>query len=796
MAVFFFLGATITAYAQEDIKSQDIDEVMVTTGRSKPRTIITSPMPIDNISAAQLKSTGQPSFDKALTYAIPSFNSTQQTVSDATAVFDPADLRGLGPSRTLVLINGKRKNQSAVIYVNDTPGKGEVGTDMKSIPSAALQNVEVLRDGASAQYGSDAIAGVINVILKNGVGKSTANVFTGVTSKGDGFNIGGDFNTGLIVGEKGSLNLTLGYSHQDKTNRAGSPGKDGLFGVDNAYTKAYPELGMVIGQPIMENANVFANFEMPVGESGKIYAFGGLTYRKGTSYALYRTPYWVNNDYGLLTPSGQPYIGFLPNFNTNILDTNFTTGWKGNLANWTVDASATYGSSSADYKVSNTINTSLGAQSPTSFKGGGHRFSNIIGNLDFNRQFGNLNIGIGAEARNENYQAVAGEPNSYFGSGPQSFPGLQPQNEVNKNRQNIGVYTDAEWDINDDFLIGGAVRFENYSDFGNNFSWKLDSRYKLLDDKLVFRASVSTGFRAPSLAQMYYSNVQTKVSGGSISDQGTFNNESTIVRNDLGVAKLNAEKAYNFTAGIAAKPLSNLTNTADYYSIKIDNRVLFSGDIGYKTGAPGAPDMANPVEVILNANKITSLKFFTNAVNTSTTGLDLVANYSIPMSKGKFAILAAYNHNMTKIEGNIAVPQILASNGYTENFFDRKEQSRIISARPKDKFILGLSYDISKLDLHLNNTYFGEVTWEHATDPMKDQTFKGKTITDFIVGYNFNKAFKVSAVVNNLFNVYPDKLDPKGDVSTDLGGRFQYAWEVNQFGFSGTIFSFNVNYTF
>lgn len=320
LPIFLFLGVNAVVLAQEEEKTNDIEGIVVTTGRSKPRTILTSPVPIDNISAAQLKSTGQLTFDKALTYSIPSFNSTQQTVSDATAAFDPADLRGLGPSRTLVLINGKRKNQSALIYVNDTPGKGEVGTDMKSIPSAAIQNLEILRDGASAQYGSDAIAGVINVILKNGVGKSTANLFTGVTSKGDGFNIGGDFNTGLRVGEKGSLNITLGYANQDKTNRAGSPGKDELFGVDNEWTRANPELGMVIGLPKMETTNLFVNFEQPTGENGKFYTFGGVTYRKATSYALYRTPYWITTDYGLLTPTGETYNGFLPNFTSKVLD--------------------------------------------------------------------------------------------------------------------------------------------------------------------------------------------------------------------------------------------------------------------------------------------------------------------------------------------------------------------------------------------------------------------------------------------------------------------------------------------
>lgn len=417
--------------------------------------------------------------------------------------------------------------------------------------------------------------------------------------------------------------------------------------------------------------------------------------------------------------------------------------------------------------------------------------------MDVNRDFGTLVLGAGVEVRNENYQAKAGEEASYVGSGAQSFPGLQPQNEVNKNRQNMGAYMNAEWDVTKNLLLGGTVRYENFSDFGNNVSWKANARYKLLDDKLVFRGSVSTGFRAPSLHQIYYSNVQTKITGNTVANQGTFNNDSQIVRSDLGVPKLNAEKAFNMTAGFAVKPFKNLTITADYYRIKIKDRVLFSGDIGYRTGAPGSPDIANPVEVILNNNKITSLKFFTNAVNTVTEGVDFVANYyTSAIGRGRFGVIAAFNYNETKIVDNIAVPTILAENGYSENFFDRKEQSRIISARLKTKTILSLSYDISKFNFNLNNTYFGSVTWQHATDPAKDQTFSGKVITDIVLSYKITKDLKVSGVVNNLLNIYPDVIENKGDVVTDLGGRFLYPWEVNQFGFNGTTFQLNVNYTF
>ena len=301
-----------------------LDEVVLVGNRSKPRTMMTSLVPIDNISAKELRSTGKLTVDQMLTYKVPSFNSTNQTVSDATAHFDPADLRGLGPSRTLVLVNGKRKNQSALVYINDTPGKGEVGVDLKSIPAAALKNVEVLRDGASAQYGSDAIAGVINMVLREDVGVTNVNITSGITTEGDGFNLGADVNTGFAVGENGGFfNLTFGYYQQEETNRAGSPGSDVLFGVEandpvwGDWLSENPDLGMTIGQPKLKKADIFYNFGLPVVDGkAKLYSFGGFTYREGTSYALYRAPYWIGSDNNPLYDGVGEYQGFQPTFET------------------------------------------------------------------------------------------------------------------------------------------------------------------------------------------------------------------------------------------------------------------------------------------------------------------------------------------------------------------------------------------------------------------------------------------------------------------------------------------------
>ncbi len=810
---------SITVSLEEGLS---LDEVVIVGNRSKPRTILDSPVPIDNIGVAELRNTGQPTVDKMLTYKVPSFNSTNQTISDATAHFDPADLRGLGPSRTLVLVNGKRKNQSALVYINDTPGKGEVGVDLKSIPAAAIERIEVLRDGASAQYGSDAIAGVINMVLKKNVEYTTINVSSGVTTEGDGFNFGADLNTAMNIGDKGGyLNFSLSYYLQEETNRAGEPGQDVLFGVgpENPWIRQNPDLGMTVGQPEMRNTDIFFNAGVPYENGqGEVYAFGGWSIRKGKSFALYRAPYWVPDPFNFFHVAGFEYQGFQPTFETDVRDNMFTVGTKFKVFGFDADLSGTFGRNAVDYEVNNSLNPDLGADSPTSFDVGAYAFSNHIANLDLARTFGTVNVAFGAEVKGERFRSTAGQPESYFGGGVQSFPGLQPANEVNATRDNIGLYGDLEWEPTEDLLIGGAVRYEDFSDFGDNTAWKVSGRYSL-GDKGAIRASYSTGFRAPSLHQIYLSNVQTLVSGGTVSNQGTFNNVDPVIREGLGVPQLTAETSRNISAGITYKPIPNLSLSVDYYNVQVDDRVLFTGEIGYIDGSPGDPQ--NPVEQILDDNSITSLKFFVNAVDTETNGLDLVASYNnLKLGNGNLGVTLAANFNETEITNDdtdpntpdlqIESPGILGENGY--DIFNRKEQSRIESSRPQSKVLLGLDYGLNNWNFTLNNTYFGEVTWKHANNGLNgvdlgngplptddaafDQTFAGKVITDLIISYEFSKNLSANLSVNNLLDVYPDEIDTKGDFVTDLGGRFRYPWEVNQFGFNGTVVNGSVTIKF
>ncbi len=771
-----------------------LDDVLVVGSRFAPRTAIASPVPIDNIKADELSATGQVSFDKQLTYTVPAFNSTQQTISDATAHFDPFDLRGLGPSRTLVLINGKRKNPSSLVYINDTPGKGEVGVDMKSIPAAAIERIEVLRDGASAQYGSDAIAGVINVILKDNHEYSTGNIFYGLTSQGDGEFYGYNVNTGFKVG-RARLNVTHSIHDQKETNRPGSPGQDFLFGVNNAWTAANPSLGMIVGQPNMTTGDIFLNMSVGLNDNAEAYGFGGFTYRRGRSYALYRTPYWRPNDFGLHTPPGGTYQGFHPTFDTDIFDNTITLGVRGERNKIKYDVSYSRGGNEVDYTVTRSLNTTMGPLSPTVFRVGGYGFNHNVLNFDLARSFWSwLQLSAGSEMRAENFEARAGEEASYIngmhpaGYGPagaQSFPGIQPKNEIDAVRYNIGAYVQADADVTDDFLLSAAVRREKYSDFGSTTAYKLAGRYKFWDDRLVLRASYSTGFRAPSLHQIYLSNIQTLISAGTVSEQGTFNNESSVLRR-LGVSQLKQEDAANFTTGFALKPLRGLTVSVDYYNIHVKNRIVYSSSIE-------TSDTSSVVYDILRANQITSLKFFLNAVNTQTRGVDIVANYSFRIDRHKIGLNLAANFNENKIDGAIDNPDVLSRSKI--DVFDRKEQGRILTARPNQKMILGISYGWERFQVNLNNTLFGEVTWQHASDPSKDQTFGSKLVTDLGINYTF-KNVGIGVNLNNLFDVYPDVIDNKGDVVTDLGGRFKYPWEVNQFGFNGLTMSANLHVRF
>jgi iron complex outermembrane receptor protein len=776
-----------------------LDTVIILGNRAKPRTILDSPVPIDNIGVKELTSGGQPTIEAMLTFKVPSFNAQPQAISDATAHYDPADLRGLGPSRTLVLVNGKRKNQSAQVYLNRTPGKGEVGIDLKSIPTAAIERVEILRDGASAQYGSDAIAGVINMVLKKDVEFSTFSTKTGVTSEGDGFNFATDFNTTFGFGDGGFINLTLGYYNQEFTNRAGSPGISDL--PDNPqqnwvdWATNNPQLGMKVGQPDLEKGDVFVNMSHPVGENSEFYSFHGYTLRTGRSFAYYRAPYWRGDveSSEFIAPDGN-FQGYQPTFEARIKDHINSAGFKMDLGNdWNADASVTFGKNSVSYTVNNSVNRdylAANGTSPRTFYPGGYSLSNVIGNLDFSKVFSDMVSGsFGLEYKRENFEANEGDPLSYFGAGSDSFAGIKPEEAGEWDRNNFAAYAGLDFDITNALLLGAAGRYEDYSDFGDNFSWKVYGRYKL-SDKGALRASYSTGFRAPTLHQRYLTNSQYIIVAGSSEPllQGTLANNNPAVE-ALGVPNLFAETSKNISAGLTYKFSNNFSASLDFYQIKVNDRVLFSSQIG----SDADDTTTNPVEQILEDNGVVAVQFFINAGDTKTTGADFVLNYrNIEFANGKLDASLAANFNKTTIDA-INTPDALANNGY--NIFERIEKGLITSARPRSKVIFALDYTAEKFNVGLYNTMFGKVTITSPNGAEFDQELSSKTATDLSLTYKFTDKLSLTGIINNIFDVYPDEtLASTG--TAQAATRFTYSSEVQQLGQLGRNFSIGLNYQF
>ena len=798
----------------------ELDEVVVTGNRAKPRTALDSPVPIDNISAKELQRSGKIQVEQMLTYKVPSFNSATQAISDATAHFDPADLRGLGPSRTLVLMNGKRMKQSAQIYLNGTPGKGEVGIDLKSFPNAAVKRIEVLRDGASAQYGSDAIAGVINIILKDDTEFSEVNTHAGITSEGDGFNLGVDYNSTFKLGD-GTVNLSLEYYDQKATNRAGvaqdtagsAPDPADYAGgtTDTDYIRdlSYfnnvsdwisenPQHGMKVGQPALTKKSALVNITYPLGDNSELYTFHTFTNRDGQSYAYYRSPFWRGDVQAAeFLSSYEDFVGYHPTFETKVLDNMNVLGLKFDLGGFKTDLSATYGRNYVDYTVNNSVNRDYLADhgnSPRTFHPGGYAFSNFITNLDFSKVFNDVvSTSFGLEYKEEYYKGHQGDERSFYGGGSDSFAGIKPAEAMDESRSNFAAYVGLDFDITEAFLIGGAARYEDFSDFGSNFSWKVNGRYKI-GDNIALRASASTGFRAPTLHQRYIQLTQYIIVSPNPDPQlqGTLPNNSDAVKG-LGVPNLHAETSQNFSFGGTAK-FGKLNITADIYQISVDDRVLFSSQI---KPLDGALDGSDPVEQILIDNDVLALQFFINAVNTKTVGTDIVIDYSnVPVGEGFFGASLSMNFNNTKLEGKVANPSILEAGGY--DIFNHREELRITDSRPKSKILLGLNYAVNGFNVALNNTRFGEVTVAGET-AVDDQVHDSKIVTDFILGYDFSDYLSLSLTANNLFDVYPDILNDGTNGTVDLrsaGGRFDYSSEVTQMGQLGTNFLLSLKMKF
>ncbi len=777
----------------------ELDEVVITGSRTPARSNTKSPLPIDVVSAKDLVSTGQTTFDKALQYKIPSFNTVQTPVNDATSLLDPYEIRNMGPSRTLILINGKRKNLSALLYTQTSPGRGETGSDISGIPTDAIKSVEVLRDGASAQYGSDAIAGVINIILKDSPNPGSATLRSGITSQGDGEMFGVSINNGSSIGDdKGFINYTVDFSKTSLSNRPGTVSALGEadpdlgFGADLAFVEEFlsrnPDAGNINGAPETAAAKFLVNGSYTLSEESNLYFNAAFINKKVNSFANYRTPYWRTvDDFPYLAdffPGDNPttdggYDGYVPTFEGDLNDYNATIGLKSVINEWNVDASFTTGGNSQTYKVSDSHNRNVvyspstwvdsngngvvdtgeiteGSQlyrenSKKSFDPGGTSFSHNVGNIDVSKILSdNLSVAFGTEFRYETFEIIEGELASYDGGGADSFAGNSPENSGKFTRYNFGGYASLNWNPTENLTLDGTIRTENYSDFGNAFVWKLSSAYTIAD-KYTLRGSVSTGFRAPTLHQIYTQKAQYSfVPGEGIQVGGLVNNVSSQA-GLLGLPKLDAETSTNFTLGFGGKVNRNLSFTIDYYNIAVKDRIVLSTEIG-PTDAGGTA-----LDQILTDNNLSDLSFFVNAIDTKTSGIDVVIGYNkIELGNGKLGFNLSGNYTIeNERDGAVNNPTLVADAG--QSVVNDTQEALFFTSRPQTKWILGTTYDIGKWGLSLNNTYFGKTTFkQQGLDENLRTEFTPKIVTDLGINFNATDKITIALNVNNLLDVLPE----------------------------------------
>ena len=761
-----------------------LDEVILVGSRTAPRSNADSPLPVDVLQAKELSSTGQATFDKALQYKIPSFNTVQTPVNDATSLLDPYEIRNMGPSRTLILINGKRKNLSALLYTQTSPGRGETGADISAIPTDAIKRVEILRDGASAQYGSDAIAGVMNIILKDNVVDGSATLRTGITSEGDGEMLGISVNNGTSIGDdNGFINYTIDMSKTSLANRPGTvnaAGEANDFGANLADVEEFlsrrPDAGNINGSPETAASKFLINGGYDVSDNTELYFNAAYVYKKVNSFANYRTPYWrTEADFPYLAdffpngPNGS-YDGYVPTFEGLLNDYNATVGLKTTVNDWNVDLSFTTGGNTQTYTVNDSHNRNevygvsynpatgdfeatplYQANSQQSFDPGGTRFSHNVGNIDINRVLSDkVSIGMGAEFRNETFEVIEGELASYDGGGADSFAGNSPENSGKFNRYNFGGYFSLDYDVTDAFLLSGTIRAENYSDFGDAFVYKLSSRLKL-NDKLTARASVSTGFRAPTLHQIYTQKAQYSfVPGQGIQVGGLINNVSTQAKL-LGIEDLDAETSNNFTIGLGGKLTNTLSFTVDYYNIAVKDRIVLGSEIG-ATG-----DAANPLDILLSQNNLSDVSYFSNALDTRTSGLDVViSKKDIKLGSGMLDLNLSGNYTISnEREGDVKDIALVANAG--QSVVNATQEALFFTSRPETKWILGANYEVGKFEWSFNNTYFGKTTFKQQGMSSDLRTeFIPKVVTDLGINYNATDKLTIALNVNNLLNVLPE----------------------------------------
>ncbi len=731
-------------------KATELQTVVVTGTRGLPRTEADSMSPIDVLSPQDIRNTGAPNLATALRTLLPSLNFPQPSISDGTDGERPAQLRGLSPDETLVLINGKRVHTTAMMNFNGTLGRGSSPVDLNAIPLNAIDHIEVLRDGAAAQYGSDAIAGVINIILKGGAKHGSANVTYG-SYKGSGQTTQGGADGGFKLGEKGWVHLSANYMNQARTNHAGP---DLRYPGDPAYGKVTFHYGL----PHSKSEQAAVNAQYDLTPHAQLYAFAIFNKRKVSSNGFFRAYTQYSGGSAGTFPGAMAHYpnGFLPHEHYLILDDQEVLGVRGVMSGWNYDFSYDGGGNRWKMNTANTWNYVLDPNSPTGFYIGTILDRDNILNADFNREFNvfgmtnPVTVAWGLEYRHQKYQIKHGDPASYACDasgapcGGQVFSGFQPTDAGTHSRHNYAVYLDLESDLTDKWTAGAAVRREHYSDFGGNTSWKLSTRYAFTD-ALAFRATSSTGFRAPSLQQEFYSVTVTLFPANSSIPINTRNFPVTDpAAKALGAQPLRPETSHSYSMGLVFTPSNGLYATLDVYDIRINNRILLSGSLS-------GPAVTN----YLNTQGIYGVgggTFFNNAVDTKTRGADLVVTYPIYFSNSTLKLTGGVNYNKTTITHIKPNPPQLGLAGLTLPIVNSQEKRFLTVSTPRNKSFLGADWSMGNWMLHAQATHYGP--WIDARGA--EQKFTGKTLLDASVTYGWNQ-WKFTLGGTNVTNAYPDK---------------------------------------
>jgi len=815
IASIFASGA---AYAQEAPASESKPVTVVVTGTRVPnRTALDTNAPVDIISADTLKNAGNTELNQALAVALPSLNFPRPALADGTDTIRPATLRGMAPDQTLVLINSKRRHASSLVNLNGTIGRGSAAVDMNTIPSAIVKNIEVLRDGSAAQYGSDAISGVVNMRLRTdrsggeasviyGARKTEYDLWNDVAPAGatwsgpssrertDGQTATVSIWKGLAFGETGYLTLAAEYKDQNRTERSGYDMRQQYPKVNGAFDpreNTFNRFNAWYGEPEMKQSTLFANAGDSLGGGVKIYGWASYQNREARSAGFYRPAQDSRNILSIYPD------GFLPIIAPTVDDYAATGGVTWTMGDWDMDASLGYGKNRMKFDIQNTLNRSIGPSSKTEFDAGGFSYDQMVFNMTGVRTFdvgglsSPLNVAVGTEARREGYKLFAGEPDSWrYGGevlangtpaapGAQVFPGFRPANETNAHRTAVGAFVDVEANITPQLLGSMAVRAEHYSDFGNSLAGKLAARYDFTK-AFALRTSLQNGFRAPSPQQQNFTSTSTNFINGVPFEITTFKpNDPVAVA--LGAKPLDAEKSVNFSLG-AVMRLDPVSITIDAYNIDIRDRIVLSENL---TQANVRNYIASQGFVGVGGGR-----FFINGVDTTTRGVDVVVSWPLNAgAAGKFDFTVAGNFTKTEVT-KVPVTAQLAALNPAPSLFDRINVLSLEKVQPKNKISANMNWKQGQWGGTLRATRYGEVL-SPGTTPAFDFEMGAKTVVDVEARYSVTKQLTVALGADNLFDVYPETLPP----ALNTTGNTPFS-NYAPFGRSGRFIYARVNYGF